>query len=795
MSDTPTPDSPTGPAPVAGSSMDTGSSLNAARDDVVIVEKEGFSKIWIVPLVALLVGIWLGYQQYLHRPVTIFVHFATGDGIVVGKTEVKYEGIKVGTIRDMIVEDNLKGVRAEVEVDYRIHHYLVEGTQFWLVKPEVSFSGVTGLDTLVSGNYVGMKVGNGAPRREFTALESMPPPDDTTPGLHLLLTAKDLGSLHVGSPVTYRKITVGVVSQYTLQPDGKSLQFKIFIGPEFAHLVKKHSRFWNASGVTVSGGLSGIEVKMESLATLVAGGVSFDSPKQDKDDAAASGDMFELFDDYDAAKSALIAYINFPDAKGMEKGTTQVRYKGFVVGEVKAITHNQTFDGAIAKVAFDPRYEQFLNSGTRFWLVKPELSLSQVSGLETLISGAYIEVSPGQGEHQTKFDALPEPPRIDYTMPGVRVKLLADELPAVSRGSPVLYRKVPVGEVQSFELNRDGKGIIVNAYIEKNYAHLLKKNSRFWNVSGISIKGGLGGINIQTGTLKTLAMGGVAFFSPDNTPDQGTAQEGDRFALYSDYDKAAEQGIEILISFARSEGLEEGAPIKYQGIALGQVKKVRLSDDYKRVLVSAYLQPEGARLARVGAKFWAVKPQIGISGAANLDTLIKGHYIALEPAPGVPGAGPTQYSFEGLQSPPVSRTEATGLNIVVWARQRGSIKEGTKVLYRQMAVGSVKSVELADNAQSVMFYINIEPRYVALVRQNSVFWNSSGVKVDFGLFKGASVRTESLESLLEGGIAFATPEPPAMGPQALPQSSFRLNEKPEDAWLDWKPVIPLAKVP
>lgn len=764
----------------------------AQRDEVVIVEKEGFSKIWIVPIVALIVGLWLGYQQYLHRPVIVHVQFDSGDGIVVGKTEVKYEGIKVGIVRDMLMDAD-GGVKAELEMDYRTQRHLVEGTTFWLVKPEVSFSGVTGLDTLVSGNYVAMKAGKGASKRDFVALDGMPPPDETTPGLHLMLTAQDLGSLHVGSPVLYRKITVGMVSQYALQPDGRSVQFKIFISPEYAHLVKKHSRFWNSSGVTIAGGLSGIEVKMDSLATLVAGGISFDSPKRDNAESAVTGDLFVLHDDYGAARSAVIAYLRFPDAKGLEKGATQVRYKGFVVGEVKSITHNHSLDGAVAKVAFDPRYEHFLTSGTRFWLVKPELSLSQVSGLDTLISGAYIEVSPGQGDPQTEFDALSDPPLIDYTLPGVRVKLLANELPAVSRGSPVLYRKVPVGEVQSFELDKDGKGIVVNVLIEKAYAHLLKKHSRFWNMSGVSIKGGLNGISVQTGTLRTLITGGVAFYTPDDVPVQGTAEDGDEYSLYPDYEKASEQGVEIVIRLPHGDGLEDGAPIKYQGITVGQVKRVRLSDDLKSVVVSAHLEPSGAKLARKGTRFWVVKPQLGITGATNLDTLIKGHYIMVEPEPGTLGKGAAQYAFDGLMQAPINRMGAAGLNIVISSPQRDSIKIGSKVLYRQMPVGEVKSVELADNAQSVLFYVNIEPRYALLVRKNSVFWNSSGVEVDFGLFKGATVRTESLESILEGGIAFATPDGAAMGPVAMPQSVFKLHDQPENAWLEWKPAIKLGK--
>ncbi|CBL45994.1 putative paraquat-inducible protein b [gamma proteobacterium HdN1] len=767
------------------------------EDEAVVVDREGFSKIWIVPLIALVVGLWLGYQQYLHRPVTIIVHFSSGDGIVVGKTEVKFEGIKVGTVTDMTVEDSLRGVRAVVEMDYRTQHYLVAGTQFWLVKPEVSFSGVTGLDTLMSGNYVGMKVGGGAALREFTALESAPPPDETTPGLHLVLNARDLGSLHVGSPVTYRKITVGAVSQYLLKDDGRGVQFKVVIDAEYAHLVKKGSRFWNNSGLRVAAGLSGVDVRMESLATLVAGGVSFDTPTHGESVVATNGEQYDLYANYDAAKSAAVAFIRFPDAKGLQKGVTQVRYKGFVVGEVKNIRHEpvaagQPLNGAVARVGIDPQYEPFLRTGTRFWLVKPELSLSEISGLDTLLSGAYIEILPGDGEPQNRFDALLEPPRVDYSQPGIRVKLLADEMPSVSRGSPILYRKVPVGEVQSFELADDGKRIVVNAFIEARYAHLLRNNSRFWNASGLSIKGGLGGINVQTGSVKSLLVGGIGFHTPENAPRQTDAREGQTFPLYADYDKAAEQGIEIRVRFPQNEGLEVGAPIKYQGIVLGEVRRVFLDNDFRHVVVAAYLKPEGAKLARAGARFWVVKAQLGVTGAAHLDTLIKGNYLAVEPAPGELGAGPTLYAFDGQSGPSVQRTEIDGLNVVVWARQRGSVKPGTQVLYRQMPVGSVKSVELSDNAQSVMFYINIEPRFVPLVRVNSVFWNASGIEVDFGLFKGASVRTESVEALLEGGIAFASPEPPELGKQAEQDMQFKLYDKPQSAWLEWAPAIQLA---
>lgn len=759
----------------------------ANPDEAVIVESEGFSRIWIVPVLALLIGLWLGWQQYQNRPVPVTVSFASGEGIAIGKTEVRYQGIAVGTVKDMSVAADGKGVDAAIDMDHRVAASLVEGTQFWLVKPEVSFAGISGLDTLITGNYIGMKVGEGARQSRFVARESMPPVDGSMPGLHLVLEARDLGSLHVGSPVLYRKITVGVVSEYLLQPDGKSVELKVFIRPEYAHLVKKHSRFWNSSGVTLEGNLSGIEFRMDSIASLVAGGISFDTPTREAAEAADTGSRFRLFSGYAEARSGLVATIRFPDARGIDKVTTQVRYKGFKIGDIQSVVYEKSSDAALVKVAFDPRYEHFLTEGTRFWLVKPELSLSQISGLDTLITGTFIDLAPGEGAASTHFEALVQPPKIDVSRTGLRIRVVARELPALTKGSPVLFRKVPVGEVESFELAKDGKGIVMHLFIQREYARFVTHASRFWNLSGLSLKGGLNGISLEMGSAHSLLVGGLGFFTPDDARDTAPAREGQQFSLYDTLEQAREQGTEITITFPDGSGLETEAPIRYQGIAVGRVKRIRLSDDLKRVIVTARLDESGARLARAQSRFWLVKPEIGLTGASNLDTLIKGLYIAVEP-----GGGPQKNRFEGSLAPPPRRVGA-GLDVTLWARQRGSVEPGSKVFYRQVPVGEVRAINLSDTADSVSFAVTIEPRYAALVRQNTVFWNASGVQVDVSLFKGASFRTESLESVLKGGIAFATPDVPAA--LALPGARFRLETQPRTEWLEWKPRIDLPPAP
>ncbi|MNH21937.1 Paraquat-inducible protein B [compost metagenome] len=208
------------------------------------------------------------------------------------------------------------------------------------------------------------------------------------------------------------------------------------------------------------------------------------------------------------------------------------------------------------------------------------------------------------------------------------------------------------------------------------------------------------------------------------------------------------------------------------------------------MLLKARITEVPERIAREGTQFWVVKPALGIVKTENLETLVTGQYLEVQPAS--KNLGP-QRTFNALpQAPDFSAREA-GLALVLSAPRRGSIKPGVPVTYREIPVGKVTGFELGQTADRVLIHILIEPRYAALVRGGSRFWNSSGFGFDFGLFKGATVRTESLETLIEGGIAFATPDGEKMGNPARPQQTFALFDKAEDEWLQWAPKIQIGK--
>lgn len=753
-----------------------------------------WSAIWVLPLIALLIGGWLGWRAYNEAGIEIQVTFETGEGLQAGKTEVIYKGMSIGKLTAMELDDSgeRRGVRATLEMDKRVEHQLLSNTRFWLVKPSVSLAGITGLETLVSGNYIAASPGDGEPTRKFTALNEPPPLADTAPGLHLTLKAERLGSLNRDSPVFYKQIQVGRVKSYALLEDQNQVEVKVFIQPEFASLVRKHTRFWNASGVSIDAGLSGVKVRTESLASIVAGGIAFATPEHRKDSPPTDPSLpFRLYEDFDTAQAGIRVNLTLHEFDGLEPGRTPVMYKGIQVGHMKTFKIDDDLSGARVELMLDPRTEDYLVEGTDFWVVKPSISLAGITGLEALVKGNYIAIRPGEkgGAPSRDFAARPKAPPLDLAAPGLHLVLFSEVRGSLEIGSPVLFKQLKVGSVQSYQLSRDNKQVAFGVHIEPEYTHLVNNSTRFWNASGITLKGGLSGVEVKSESLQTLLAGGISFETPDPKAAKNDKRV-QRFNLYSSQEQALEKGVALTIRVPRGDGLNPGTAIRYKGLDVGKVERIELTDDLQAVILHARVTQAAQQIARVGTQFWVVKPEVSLTRAANLETLVTGQYIEVQPAA---QKAALKLDFTAAEAPPKASVREQGLRLVLSAARRGSIKPGVVVSYREVPVGKVTDFELGPTSDRVLIHVLIEPRYAPLVRTGSRFWNASGIGVDAGLFSGVKVRTESLEALLEGGIAFASPDNPQMGGPAQVGQTFALHDEVKEEWLRWAPKIALEK--
>jgi paraquat-inducible protein B len=353
--------------------------------------------------------------------------------------------------------------------------------------------------------------------------------------------------------------------------------------------------------------------------------------------------------------------IHFAEGHGLKAGDT-LRYRGIVVGEVTDVALTPKLGGVAVSVILDQKAEALARRGSEFWIERPRVSLSRVSGLETVVGAKYLGVRPAQADsppaHQ--FEGIETPPTINETE-------------------------------------------------------------------------------------------------------------------YSD----------IAVRFSEGYGLQAGDPVRHRGIMIGEVTKVDLDQDLSGVSVQIRLSGMGRQIAREGSLFWVERPRVSVTEVRGLETLVGGRYVAVSPASA--DAAPCE-SFVGLETAPVALVPPGGIEIVLHAPQRWGIDQGVPVTYRGLKVGQVHSVGLSSDGTRIEARATIDAYYRPLIRRNSVFWSTSGIDMNLG-FTGLQLTAETLATIAQGGIAFATPEQP--GELASSGQRFAYERSVRDEWTTWRPHIDL----
>jgi paraquat-inducible protein B len=252
--------------------------------------------VWIVPIVALAVGGWMVFREFQHRGPEITIEFANGSGVEPRKTPLQYQGVTVGTVTDIELKPDLSGVIVQLRLNKNATAIASEGAQFWIVHPEIGFSGVRGLETLLTGARITVRPGKGPPATHFKGLEKSPPLENLEEGRAFLLRGDRLGSLSPGAPVYFREMKVGAVETSRLDDDATGVLIRIRVRQPYVNLVRTNTRFWNAGGVSFKVSLLGAELKSTSLESLFTGGVAFATPDSGRELApiAPDGTLFTL---------------------------------------------------------------------------------------------------------------------------------------------------------------------------------------------------------------------------------------------------------------------------------------------------------------------------------------------------------------------------------------------------------------------------------------------------------------------------------------------------------------------
>jgi paraquat-inducible protein B len=321
---------------------DDPNSTETARElpQAAVGGRRRFSLVWLIPIVAAIAGAWLVYTTFAERGPTITIVLQTASGIEPGKTPIRYRDVQLGLVQTVTLSEDLQHVVATARMEKGAEKELREETQFWIESARITAGGVSGLGTLLSGVYIGMRPGAGRPTRHFVALETPPVYQVDVPGKRFVLEAQKLGSVSPGAFIYFRGIQVGSVLGYQLGENGKDVSIYAFVRAPYDAFVRRDSRFWNASGIDVSMTGAGVNVRTESLQAILMGGIAFDTPVSGSASPLAEDNAsFPLFASYGAIQQAQYT-VKMPfvlyfegSVSGLEPGAPVV-LQGMKLGEV-----------------------------------------------------------------------------------------------------------------------------------------------------------------------------------------------------------------------------------------------------------------------------------------------------------------------------------------------------------------------------------------------------------------------------------------------------------------------------
>ncbi len=361
--------------------------------------------------------------------------------------------------------------------------------------------------------------------------------------------------------------------------------------------------------------------------------------------------------------------IVFQSAEGLEAGKTKINYRGVDIGTITAIRLTEDHERVIATAQMTPKTEDFLVEDTRLWVVRPRISGANVTGLGTLISGAYIGIEIGSSkEPKRDFVALETPPVVTGNAPGSFFVLKTSDLGSLDTGTPLFFRRLQVGQVASYILDQDGKFFTVKIFVREPYDQYVTANTCFWQASGVDVSLSANGLSVQTQSLLSILIGGIAFETPTTGAVLPIAEANTIFTLFSDraeaFRPAARSPQTYRLIFKDSvRGLAPGAPVEFRGIPIGEVADLRAQIDLKTfqfsVPVTIRLDPQrlgvkviegtsGADLERMRRRLIDTLVSHGARAQLRTGNLLTGAvFVAID---FFPGAAPATVDWS--QSPP-----------------------------------------------------------------------------------------------------------------------------------------------
>ena len=880
--------------------------INNNLNETVVYEakqesKRKFSFVWLLPLVIFGILGYIAYDSYSKKGTNIVVYFKSAEGLKENITTLEYKGLTLGKVTKISMHDDLKSVAVNILVNSDVADYVAnENSQFWIKKPTVSLTKISGLSTLISGykielssnfkNQVDLK--NIKYKWYFNGLDSQPDEEFEENGYYVTLLANDKDNIDVGTPIFYNKYQIGEIVSKEFK--GEELFASIYIYDKYNYLVNKSSKFIMNEALKVSYGASGLNIEVGSLYSAIIGGITVVTTIKN-DEKISKDDIQTLYASKDDLKKKIYFSLDFNDARIEEN--TPILFKGIEIGKISNIKLNENNLNTKAFV-----YEEFkylLTKNTRFFVEEPTIALSGIKNLGNIIKGNFISLDYQAGEFNDYFLGVSKKD-LKKSINSIKIDLISNSLNSINDRSKIYYKNVEIGKVDKYELSSDYKNVKISILIDEKYKDLINNSSKFYDMSSklLEIKNFDAKINYSG--IESILNGAIALVSTKSSEkltnkefvlypsfkdiENQNRDKTDGFTVYTEFDnsfaikenmsliyknqeigfvknikfddkvskveifvyeefrkfitntsrfykkpkldlKASLSGIifeidnftsflegsieldnssktplgnhEIYASFDEMqmatnmitiifddvEGLQEDfSKIVYKGANIGKVKKISLNKNQK-IEVKAIIEKDFKEFAKDGTLFYLKKPRISLQEIANAGSTIMAVNI------GVIKSEKSDYQsrFIGSDKEP-SIDSHFGSIIKVIDKTASSVNVDSPVYYKNVQIGKVLKVDLSQDASAVIVDCLIFDKYKKFVRKNSEFYDISGFEMEFSIFSGSKIESNTFTSLIKGGLVVVTPY--EYNEIANSNDKFTLNKTLRE---DWKSISPSIK--
>ncbi|MDZ7819301.1 MAG: MlaD family protein [Aliarcobacter sp.] len=723
-----------------------------------IEQKKAVSFIWVLPLIILGVLGWIAYQSYMQKGTNITVIFKSAEGLKEGVTPLEYKGLQLGKVTKISMHEDLKSVKVNILVKKEASKYVAsDSSQFWIKKPTVSLTKISGLSTIISGHKIELsptfkteeEYAKGKEKLYFTGLDTQPNDEFADDGYYISLIANDKDNVEIGTPIFYNKYQIGEVISKEFKYEKVFLS--IYIYDKFNYLVNQSSKFVVNDALKVSYGASGLNVEVGSLYSALVGGITVITSNKDAKKIGPD-EVFSLYAKKDDLRNKEYFHIDFQKANGIEANSAII-YKGIEIGKITEIALKDELLKTKAFVYED--YKYLLTNNTKFFVEEPNISISGVENLGNIIKGNFVSLVYKEGSFKNVFTAI-DKKDINKNGASIKLDLYSDSLNSISEKSKIYYKNIEVGKVDSYSLTSDLQKVKIQISIDEQYKNLINDHILFYDMSSKLVEMKTLDLNINYSGVEPLLNGAIGIVG-EKRNSKLTKKDFKLYSSFKDVEKLKRvynSGFIVEAFYDNDFEIKENMAIIYKNQEIGFVKDINFDD--KKSKVSLFIYTPFKKYITNKSRFYKkgiVNLKASLNGVLfevdNFTSLLEGS-IHLDTS--------SQIAYDNYQifSSVDEMKNSSNSITIVFDNVEGVQEDFSQLTYKGVNVGKVTKVSL-NKKQEVEVKAILYDDYSSFAKEGTVYYlkkprislqeianaGSTVMAVNIGVIKSTSSNTQT----------------------------------------------------